>query len=163
MSFGLCNAPATFTRLINGVLCPFINLFVIVYLDGILIFSNTWKENLSHVMHVLETLKENKLIANLHKFDFRKTSLIYLGHVIGEGDLRVDPNNTEAITKWLVPASLIELGSFMGETKYLKKFIANVSTIVAPLHTMTTKGNIFHWVCPKNEHLKTWGRILVIL
>jgi hypothetical protein len=91
MHFGLCNPLEMFMRLMNDVLHPFIDSFVIVYLDDILIFSNTWKENFSHVMRVLETLRKNQLIANLQKCEFGKTSLIYLGHMVGGGELRVEP------------------------------------------------------------------------
>jgi hypothetical protein len=86
MPFGLCNALATFMRLMNDVPCPFIEYFVIVYLDDILIFSNNWQEHLSNVTQVLETLKKTQLISNLQKCGFGKTSLIYLGHMIGGGD-----------------------------------------------------------------------------
>jgi hypothetical protein len=82
----------------NGVLCPFIDSFVIVYLDDILIFRNTWKENLSHVMQVLETLRKTRFIANLQKCVFGKTSLIYIGHMIRRGEFRVDPGNIATIT-----------------------------------------------------------------
>jgi hypothetical protein len=85
-------------RLMNDVLCPFIDSFVIVYLDDILIFSNTWQEHLSRVTHVLETLKKIQLIANLQKCEFGKTSLIYLGHMIGGGEMRVYIEKIASIT-----------------------------------------------------------------
>jgi hypothetical protein len=145
MPFGLCNAPATFMRLMNDVLCPFIDSFVIVYLDDILIFSNTWQEHFSHVMQVLETLKKNQLISNLQKCEFGKMSLIYLGHMIGGGELRVDPEKIAAITQWPIPTSVTEVRSFMGATQYLRKFIINFSTTTTPLHALTTNGKSFHW------------------
>jgi hypothetical protein len=98
MPLGLFNALATFVILMNDLLFPFIDSFVIVYLYDILIFNNTWKEHLSHVTQVLETLKKNQLISNLQKCEFGKTSLIYLRHMIGGVDLRVAPNNIVAIT-----------------------------------------------------------------
>jgi hypothetical protein len=145
MPFGLCNAPATFMRLMNDVLHPFIDSFVIVYLDDILIFSNTWKEHLSHVTQVLETLKKTQLISNLQKCEFGKTSLIYLGHMIGGGELRVDPEKIAAITQWPIPTNVTEVRSFMGATQYLRKFIVNFSTVATPLHAITAKGKRFHW------------------
>lgn len=83
MPFSLCNAPTTFMRLMNDVLCPFIDWFVVVYLDDILIFNNMWQVHLSHVTQVLETSKRNQLIVDLKKYEFGKESLIYLGHMIG--------------------------------------------------------------------------------
>jgi len=116
MPFGLCNAPATLMRHMSDLLHPFIDSFVILYLDDMLIFSNTWKENLLHAIQVLETLKKTQLIANLHKSDCGKTSLIYIGHVIEGGELRVDPKNISAITQWPILINVTKVRSFMGET-----------------------------------------------
>jgi hypothetical protein len=156
MPFGLFNAPATFVILMNDLLFPFIDSFVIVYLYDILIFSNTWQEHFSHVTQVLQTLRTNQLIANLHKCDFRKTSLIYLGHMIGGGELRLYLENIVVITQWPIPTNVTKVRSFMGEARYLRKFIVNFSTVVVPLHVVTTKGKSIHWgkMCNK-KHLKT--------
>jgi hypothetical protein len=81
----------------------------------------------------------------LHKCDFGKTYLIYLGHTIGEGEMRVYAYNILAITQWPIPTNVTKVRSFMGATQYLRKFIVNLSTLVSPLHSITTKGNIFHW------------------
>ncbi len=70
MPFGLCNAPTTFMRLMNDVLCPFIDSFVIVYLDDILVYSATWEEHVAHLTQVLETLKKHQLLGNIKKGDF---------------------------------------------------------------------------------------------
>jgi hypothetical protein len=97
------------------------------------------------VTHVLETLKKNQLIANLQKCEFGKTSLIYLGHMIGGGELRVDPEKIATITQWPIPTNVTEVRSFMGETQYLRKFIVNFSIVETPLHAITAKGKSFHW------------------
>jgi len=76
-----------FNDIISNVLHPFIDSFVIVYLDDIVIFSNMWQEHLTHVTQVLETLRKNKVISNLQKCEFYKTSFQYLGHIIGAGEL----------------------------------------------------------------------------
>jgi len=91
MPFGLCNAPATFMRVMNDVFRPFIDDFVIVYLDDILVFSKTWAEHILHVKKVLDVLRKEKLYVKMSKCEFAKTSLVYLGHIIGGGHLRVDP------------------------------------------------------------------------
>jgi hypothetical protein len=70
MPFSLCNTPATFMRLINDVLCPYLDSFVILYLDDILVYSATWEEQISHLMQVLETLKKHQLLANVKKWNF---------------------------------------------------------------------------------------------
>jgi hypothetical protein len=82
MSFGLCNAPATFMRVMNDVFRPFLDDFVIVYLDDILIFSRTWDENVRHVKQVLDNLQREKLYVKLSKCKFGKIALVYLGHIV---------------------------------------------------------------------------------
>eukprot|EP00253_Pinus_taeda_P025207 PITA_25207 len=91
MPFSLTNAPATFMRLMNEVLRAFLDDFVIVYLDDILIFSKMWEEHLKHVKKTLDILKREKLYVKLSKCEFGKTSLNYLGHIVGGGELKIDP------------------------------------------------------------------------
>jgi hypothetical protein len=100
-------------------------------LDDILVYNYTWEDDISHLMRVLETLKKKQLQANLTKCNFSQQSLVHLGYVIGEGELKVDPTNMEAIMKWVVPTTIIEFRSFVGETQYLWKFITSFSTTVA--------------------------------
>eukprot|EP00253_Pinus_taeda_P016125 PITA_16125 len=94
MPFGLTNAPATFMRIMNDVLRPFLDDFDIVYLDDILIFNKTWEEHLKHVKPTLDVLKREKLYVKLSKCGFGKTSLNYLGHIVGGGELKID------LSKW---------------------------------------------------------------
>ena len=91
MPFSLTNAHATFMRIMNDVLRPFLDDFVILYLDDILIFSKIWEEHLKHVKQTLDVLKWEKLYVKLSKYEFGKTSLNYLGHVVAGGELKIDP------------------------------------------------------------------------
>ena len=137
MPFGLTNAPATFMRLMNDVLRPFLDDFVIVYLDDILIFSKTWEEHLKHVKQTLDVLKREKLHVKLSKCEFGKTSLNYLGHIVGGGELKIVPSKVAVIVKWPKPKSSTKVRSFLGIEKYWRKFISKFSSIASPLHALT--------------------------
>jgi hypothetical protein len=94
---GLTNAPTTFMRLMDDVLRPFTNSFVVVYLDDILIFSRTWEEHMRHIQHVLITLRKHKLYANLEKFSFGMNMVQYLGYIVDENGVNVDPDKIQVI------------------------------------------------------------------
>eukprot|EP00253_Pinus_taeda_P034532 PITA_34532 len=100
MPFGLTSAPATFMTIMNDVLRPVLDDFVIVYLDDILIFRKTWEEHLKHVKQKLYVLKREKLYVKLSKCEFGKTSLNYLGHIVGGGELKIDPSKVVFIVNW---------------------------------------------------------------
>jgi hypothetical protein len=95
MPFELTNAPATFMRLMDDILQPFTNSFVVVYLDDILIFSQTWEEHLHHIQQVLQTLQKHKLRANLEKCTFGMTQVQYLRYIIDENGVHVDPTKIQ--------------------------------------------------------------------
>eukprot|EP00253_Pinus_taeda_P014293 PITA_14293 len=145
MPFGFTNAPATFMRLMNDVLKPFLDDFVIVYLDDILIFIKMWEEHLKHVKQTLDVLKREKLHVKLSKCEFGKTSLNYLGHIVGGGELKIYPSKVAVIVNWPKPKSATEVRSFLGAAQYWRKFISNFSLIAAPLHALTRLKKVFHW------------------
>eukprot|EP00253_Pinus_taeda_P031052 PITA_31052 len=146
MPFGLSNAPSTFMRLMNEVLKEFNGKFVIVYLDDILIFSKTKEEHYRHLQSVLKKLQQNKLLINLKKCTFFQRELIYLGFVIAENELKMDPEKVVAIVSWPSPKNLFDVRSFHGLASFYRKFIRNFSEICAPmLDTIKKVNQPFHW------------------
>jgi hypothetical protein len=106
MPFGLTNAPTTFMRLMDDVLRPFTNSFVVVYLDDILIFNRTWEEHMQHIQQVLGTLQQHKLYANLEKCSFGMNRVQYLGYIVDEHGVHVDPAKIQVIRDWPAPTTL---------------------------------------------------------
>ena len=143
MPFGLCNALDTFMRVMNDVFRPFIDDFLIVYLDDILVFSKTWEEHIVHVKKVLDVLRKEKLYVKMSKCEFDKTSLVYLGHIIGGGHLQVDLAKVAIIVNWPRPNTVTEIKSFLGAVQYWRKFISGFSSIAAPLHALTSVNKFY--------------------
>ena len=98
--FGLINAPTSFMRLMDDILWPFTNSFVVVYLDNILIFRKSLEEHLQQIRHVLQTLQRHKICANLEKCTFGMSQVQYLGYIIDEKGMHVDPTNIQVIQVW---------------------------------------------------------------
>ena len=90
-------------------------------------------------------MKKHQLLANLKKCEFAQQSLVYLGYVIGGGELKIAPSKMEAIMKWLVPINVSKVRSFIGAAEYLRKFIASFLVVVAPLHAIIASGKSFQW------------------
>jgi hypothetical protein len=138
MPFGLTNAPATFQALMNAVLRPYLDKFVVVYLDDILVYSATEEEHKQHLALVLQTLREHQLYAKAVKCEFGKTSLAFLGHVIGADGISMDPDKVKAIVKWPTPGNVTQLQSFLGLANYYRRFVKGYSGIAAPLTALCT-------------------------
>jgi hypothetical protein len=143
MLFGLCNALTTFMHVMNDVFRPFLDGFVIVYLDNIIIFSETWDEHVRHVKQVFDTLQREKLYVKLSKCEFGKTALVYIGQIVGGGQLKIVPSKVDVIVNWPEPKSVTEVRSFLGAVQYWRRLISNFSFIAAPLHALTNVKNTF--------------------
>ena len=118
MLFGLCNAPTTFMCVMNDAFKPFLDDFVIVYLNDILVFRRTWDERVRHVKQVLDTLQRENLYVKLSKCEFGKTALVYLGHNVGGGQLKIGPSKIDVIVNWSKPKSVTEIQSFLCAIQY---------------------------------------------
>ncbi|KAL4030361.1 hypothetical protein IC575_008597 [Cucumis melo] len=145
MSFGLTNAPAVFMDLMNRVFKDFLDSFVIVFIDDILIYSKTEAEHEEHLHQVLETLRANKLYAKFSKCEFWLRKVTFLGHVVSSEGVSVDPAKIEAVTNWPRPSTVSEIRSFLGLAGYYRRFVEDFSRIASPLTQLTRKGTPFVW------------------
>ena len=114
-------------------------VFCVAYLDDVIIFSTSWEEHLSHIYHVLTTLRDAGLTAKPSKCQFGMDQCVYLGHVVGNGQVRPEDNNVEAVQRWPVPTTKKQACAFLGLTGYYRKFIRHYATIAAPLTDLTRK------------------------
>ncbi|CAI7927016.1 unnamed protein product, partial [Closterium sp. NIES-54] len=149
LPFGLTNAPATFMGLMNNIFQPFLDRFVIVFLDGILIFSKSLEEHAQHLRIVLDTLRQHRLYAKLSKCTFDRSSIGFLGHVISSQGIAMDPAKVQCLADWPAPRTVAELQSFIGLAKYYNKFIFNFSHICAPLSDLFRQSAAFQWGLPQ--------------
>lgn len=136
MPFGLCNAPATFQRLMNTLLSDLIDKCVCVYLDDIVIYSKTLDEHVEHIRQVLDRLNLEGLKLNLNKCCFAKKKISFLGHIVGENGIFMDPTKVESINKFLLPKNTTELKSFLGLCSYYRKFIQDFAKTAYPLNCL---------------------------
>ncbi|KAJ9516475.1 hypothetical protein QJQ45_011175 [Haematococcus lacustris] len=159
LCFGLTNAPATFQRVMNNVFRPLINKSVLVYIDDILVMSNTAEEHVRHLKEVLELMRQHKLYAKRSKCEFNKTELAFLGHIVGEHGIAVDPTKVKVVREWHVPRNLKDLQAFLGLANYFRRFIPNFSAIAAPLTDLTSKTAAaqFDWQKFGGAHLKAFN------
>ncbi|KAI3522357.1 hypothetical protein L1887_00076 [Cichorium endivia] len=145
MPFGLTNAPATFMDLINRVCRPMLDKSVIVFIDDILVYSKTQEEHEGHLRQVLEVLRQEKLYAKFAKCDFWLQEVQFLGHLVNQNGIMVDPTKVEIVLKWEVPKTPSEIRSFLGLAGYYRRFIQDFSKIAVPLTQLTKKGVAFKW------------------
>jgi len=145
MPFGLKNAPAVFQSFINSVLRLFLEKSVILYLDDILIYSDTLEEHHKTVRAVLKKLIENNLFAKLSKCEFDKDEVEFLGHIISGSGVSTDPKKIKTIVEWPTPKSVKDVQRFIGLCNYYRRFVKNFSAIAKPLHSLTKKGIKFVW------------------
>ncbi|GJW85608.1 putative reverse transcriptase domain-containing protein [Tanacetum coccineum] len=139
MPFGLTNAPAVFMDLMNRVCKPYLDKFVIVFIDDILIYSKNQKEHEEHLKQILELLKKEELYAKFSKCEFWIPKVQFLGHVIDSKGIHVDPAKIESIKDWTSPKSPTEIRQFLGLAGYYRRFIEGFSKIAKPMTKLTQK------------------------
>ncbi|GJR16693.1 putative reverse transcriptase domain-containing protein [Tanacetum coccineum] len=155
MPFGLTNAPAVFMELMNRVCKPYLDKFVIVFIDDILVYSKEKKEHGKHLKTILELLKKERLYAKFSKCDFWLDSVQFLGHVIDRNGVHVDPAKIKATRNWIAPTMPTEVRQFLGLAGYYRRFIEGFSLISKPLTKLTQKYKKYEWGKEEKEAFQT--------
>jgi hypothetical protein len=145
MSFGLTNAPAYFMYLMNKVFMEYLDRFVVVFIDDILVFSKMMEEHEEQLRLVLEKLRSNQLYAKFSKCEFWLTEVAFLGHVISTGGVSVDPCKVKDVLNWMPPTTVLEIWSFLGLAGYYRRFIKDFSKIAKPMTKLLEKNKAFEW------------------
>jgi hypothetical protein len=145
MSFGLTNAPAYFMYLMNKIIREYLDKFVVVFIDDILVFSKTEEEHKKHLRLVLEKVRSNKLYAKFSKCEFWLTKVAFLGHVISVGGVSVDLSNVKDVLNWMPPTTASEIQSFLGLAGYYRRFIKDFSKIAKTMMKLLEKNKAFVW------------------
>ena len=145
MPFGLTNAPAAFMALMNRVFQPYLDKFVIVFIDDILVYSRSSEEHKEYLWTVLQTLREKQLYAKFSKCEFWWDQVVLLGHVISRRGIEVDPKKIEVVLKWEPPTNISEICSFLGLAGYYRRFVEGFSILAGPITKLLRQGVKFQW------------------
>ncbi|MBW0560857.1 hypothetical protein O181_100572 [Austropuccinia psidii MF-1] len=156
MPFGLTNAPASFQNLVNDIFADFLDIYVVVYLDVIIVFSSHEEEHVKHVASVLQRLRDNNMFAKASKCIFHASSVEYLGYVVSSDGLKMDSSKAEQILNWPQPKIIKALQSFLGFANFYCCFIKNYSKKITPLTSLLRKDSPFIY----NKEALSWFQIL---
>ncbi|XP_060210895.1 uncharacterized mitochondrial protein AtMg00860-like [Lycium barbarum] len=151
MSFDLTNAPATFCTLMNQVFWEYIDEFVVVYLDDIVVYSKTLGEHLEHLRKILTQLREHELYVKLSKCSFAQKQIDFLEHVIEEGRIKMKQQKIQDVTDWPPPKDILALRAFLGLCKFYRRFVKNYSLIALLLTELLKKITPLDWAPKKAE------------
>jgi hypothetical protein len=145
ISFGLTNTPAYFMYPMNKVFMEYLDKFIVVFIDDILVFSKTEEKHKKHLRLVLEKLRSIKLYAKFSKCEFWLTKVAFLGHVISVGGVSVDLGKVKDVLNWMPPTTATEIRSFLGLAEYYRRFIKDFSKISKPMTKLLEKNKAFEW------------------
>jgi hypothetical protein len=151
MSFGLTNAPAHFTYLMNSLFMLELDKFVVVFIDDILIYSKNEEEHAKHLRIVLMRLREHQLYAKFSKCAFWLEEIQFMGHVLSAKGIAVDPSKVQDILEWKSPTTVHQVRSFLGLAGYYRRVIPDFSKIVKPITGLLKNDTKFDWSSKCNE------------
>ncbi|KAG8503702.1 hypothetical protein CXB51_001695 [Gossypium anomalum] len=160
MPFGLTNAPAVFMDLMNLIFWPYLDKFVVVFIDDILIYSKDETEYAEHLRIVLQTLRDKQLYAKFSKSEFWLREVGFLGHIVSGDGIRVDPSKISAIIDWKPPKNVTEVRSFLGLARYYRRFVNGFSIIAAPMTRLLRKDVKFEWTEECQQSFKELKKLL---
>jgi hypothetical protein len=145
MSFGLTNAPAYFMYMMNKVFMEYLDKFIVVFIDDILVYSRNEEEHKGHLRLVLQQFRDHKLYAKLSKCVFWLKQVAFLGHVVSMEGISVDPSKVQDVLSWKTPTSVSDIQSFLGLAGYYQRFIEGFPRISKPMMELLEKDKEFKW------------------
>jgi hypothetical protein len=143
--FGLTNAPTIFMNLMNKIFMPYLDKFVIVVIDDILIYSKDKEEHAKHLRIALQILREHQLYAKFSKCEFWLDQVEFLGHVISKEGIAVNPSKVASVLEWEAPKNVKQIRGFLGMAGYYRRFIEGFSKIAGPMTKLLRKNTQFVW------------------
>ena len=145
MPFGLTNAPTAFMDLMNLVFRPYVDQFVVVFIDDILVYSKDRESHDTHLQVVLETLRKEQLYVKLSKCEFWMNEVSFLRHIVSKEGIRVDPKKIEVVVEWKPPRNVTEVHSFLGLAGYYRRFVKGFSMTASPMTRLLQKNVKYEW------------------
>ncbi|KAG8473004.1 hypothetical protein CXB51_034923 [Gossypium anomalum] len=161
MPFELTNAPTVLMDLMNHIFRPYLDKFVVVFIDDILIYSKDETEHAEHLRIVLQTLRDKKLYAKFSKSEFWLREVGFLGHIISGDGIRVDPSKISAIVDWKPPKNVTKVRSFLGLAEYYRRFVNGFSIIAAPMTRLLRKNVKFEWTKECQQSFEELKKLLI--
>ena len=160
MPFGLCNAPATFQRLMEVVLAGIVWQSCFVYIDDVLVCSESLAEHLSHLSDVFARLREANLRLKPKKCMFLQSEVPYLGHVVSRSGITPDPKKVDKVRNYPIPTNPTKVRQFLGLASYYRRFVKDFSKIASPLYSLTSKESPFQWTLECQRAFESLKRLL---
>jgi hypothetical protein len=147
--FGLSGALGTFQGAMNSTLAPLLSKCVVVFIDDILVFNNSYEEHLQHLKVIPTLLAQDQWIVKLRKCKFVQQQIHYLGHILSSKGIHTDPNKVAAVLQWPTPTNVRELRGFLGLAGFYRKFVKHFAIVAWPLTSLLKKNTLFVWT---SEH-----------